>query len=213
MGVRRLWDHFLEHPAGGGLVAVPFVLIVTIAALDIHTGRDVHLGPLLVVAPALTASLAGTRLTALAGVLAVAAQVFIAVFLGGVTTPNHLAQIIALTVLSALVVSMRFVRERRERALSLARSVAEAAQRVLLRPPPRRIGPLQVAWLYMSAQDEAEIGGDLFAFARAAHAATRVVIGDVRGHGLAAIGEASLVLGAFRESVRALTGVPPSPGW
>ncbi|WP_405721055.1 PP2C family protein-serine/threonine phosphatase [Streptomyces sp. NBC_00046] len=208
MGVRRSWDHLLELPSGRGLVAIPFVLIVTITVLDIYTGRDVQLGPLLVIAPALTASLAGTRLTALAGVLAVAAQVFIVVSLDGLTTPNRLAQIIALTVLSALVVFMRFVRERRDRALSLARSVADTAQRVLLRPPPRRIGPLQVAWLYMSAQDEAEIGGDLFAFARAAHAATRVVIGDVRGNGLAAIGEASLVLGAFREGAHRYTTLP-----
>ncbi|MGW1411255.1 PP2C family protein-serine/threonine phosphatase [Streptomyces sp. NPDC002403] len=208
MGVRRSWDHLLEPPSGRGLVAIPFVLIVLITVLDIYTGRDIQLGPLLVIAPALTASLAGTRLTALAGVLAVAAQVFIAVFLGGATTPNRTAQIIALAALSALVVLMRFVRERRDRALSLARSVAETAQRVLLRPPPRRIGPLQVAWLYMSAQDEAEIGGDLFAFARAAHAATRVVIGDVRGNGLAAIGEASLVLGAFREGAHRYATLP-----
>ncbi|MGY3676800.1 PP2C family protein-serine/threonine phosphatase [Streptomyces sp. TE33382] len=189
-------------------MAIPFVLIVTITVLDIYTGHDVQLGPLLVIAPALTASLAGTRLTALAGVLAVAAQVFIAASLGGLTTPNRVAQIIALSALSALVVFMRFVRERRDRALSRARSVAETAQRVLLRPPPRRIGPLQVAWLYMSAQDEAEIGGDLFAFARAAHPATRVVIGDVRGNGLAAIGEASLVLGAFREGAHRYTTLP-----
>ncbi|MFD4945683.1 PP2C family protein-serine/threonine phosphatase [Streptomyces sp. NPDC058409] len=189
-------------------MAIPFVLIATITVLDIYTGSNVQLGPLLVIAPALTASLAGTRLTALAGVLAVAAQVFIAGFLGGVTTPNRMAQIIALTALSALVVFLRFVRERRDRALSLARSVAETAQRVLLRPPPRRIGPLQVAWLYMSAQDEAEIGGDLFAFARATHAATRVVIGDVRGNGLAAIGEASLVLGAFREGAHRYATLP-----
>ncbi|MFC9621117.1 hypothetical protein ACFTXM_14285 [Streptomyces sp. NPDC056930] len=208
MGVRRLWDHFLEHPAGGGLVAVPFALIVTITALDIYTGRDIQLGPLLVIAPALTASLAGPRLTALAGVLAVVAQVLIAVFLGELTTTNRVAQIIALAALSALMFFMRFVRERRDRALSRARSVAETAQRVLLRPPPRRIGPLQVAWLYMSAEDETEIGGDLFAFARAAHAATRVVIGDVRGNGLAAIGEASLVLGAFREGAHRYATLP-----
>ncbi|MFE3900034.1 serine/threonine-protein phosphatase, partial [Streptomyces sp. NPDC059153] len=140
MGVRRLWDRFLEHPAGGGLVVVPFVLILTIAALDIYTGRDVQLSPLLVIAPALTASLAGPRLTALAGVLAVAAQVYIAVFFGELATTNRVAQITALTALSALAVFMRFVRERRDRALSRARSVAETAQRVLLRPPPRRIG-------------------------------------------------------------------------
>lgn len=208
MGVQRSWDHLLEPPSGRGLVAIPFVLIVTITVLDIYTGSDVQLGPLLVIAPALTASFAGTQLTALAGVLAVAAQVFISASLGGLTTPNRMAQIIALTALSALVVFMRFVRERRDRALSRARSVAETAQRALLRPPPRRVGPLQVAWLYMSAQDEAEIGGDLFAFARAAHPATRVVIGDVRGNGLAAIGEASLVLGAFREGAHRYATLP-----
>jgi serine phosphatase RsbU (regulator of sigma subunit) len=110
-----------------------------------------------------------------------------------------MAQILALLVLSALTVFMRYVTERRERALSRARSVAATTQRVLLRPPPRRMGPWRVAWLYLSADDEAEIGGDLFAVGRAGHAATRVVIGDARGHSLAAIGEASLVLSAFRE--------------
>ncbi|MFE3654411.1 hypothetical protein [Streptomyces sp. CB02959] len=31
-------------------------------------------------------------------------------------------------------------------------SVAETAQRILLRPPPRRIGPLRVAWLNLAAE-------------------------------------------------------------
>ncbi|WP_328982809.1 serine/threonine-protein phosphatase [Streptomyces mirabilis] len=181
-------------------MAIPLVLIVAITVVDLFTPPDVYLGPLLVIAPALTASLSGPRLTALVGTLAVTALVLIAVLEGGLTTANRMAQILALLVLSALSVFLRYVTERRERALSRARSVAATTQRVLLRPPPRRIGPLRVAWLYLSAEDETEIGGDLFAVGRAGHAAaTRVVIGDVRGHGLAAIGEASLVLSAFRE--------------
>ncbi|MER7694229.1 PP2C family protein-serine/threonine phosphatase [Streptomyces sp. NPDC097610] len=202
MGVRRgrlSRDRLLEEPSSRGLVAIPLVLIVAITALDLYTPADVHLGPLLVIAPALTASLAGTRVTALVGALAVAALVLVAALDGTLTTANRMSQILALLVLSALTVFLRYVTERRERALSRARSVAATTQRVLLRPPPRRIGPLRVAWLYLSAEDEAEIGGDLFAVGRAGHAATRVVIGDVRGHGLAAIGEASLVLSAFRE--------------
>lgn len=154
--------------------------------------------------------LAGPRLTALAGVLAVAAQVLTAVFLGGLTTPDHLAQIIALTTLSALVIFMRCVRERRDRALSRARSVAETAQRVLLRPPPRRIGPLQVAWLYMSAEDETEIG---------------VICLRSPAPRMPRPGWSSAMSGAtgwppsvrprwcWGHSVRALTGMPPSPGW
>lgn len=203
MGVRRgrlSRDRLLAEPSNRGLVAIPLVLIVAITVVDLFTPPDVYLGPLLVIAPALTASLSGPRLTALVGTLAVTALVLIAVLEGGLTTANRMAQILALLVLSALSVFLRYVTERRERALSRARSVAATTQRVLLRPPPRRIGPLRVAWLYLSAEDETEIGGDLFAVGRAGHAAaTRVVIGDVRGHGLAAIGEASLVLSAFRE--------------
>ncbi|MEV6530745.1 MULTISPECIES: PP2C family protein-serine/threonine phosphatase [Streptomyces] len=201
-------DRLVEQPSGRGLVAIPVALIVVITVVDIHSPADIHLGPLLVIAPALTASLAGPRLTALVGVLAVTAQVFIAVLHGGLTTANHVAQIIALSVLSALVVFVCHLRERRALELSRSRSVAETAQRVLLRPPPRRIGPLRVAWLYLAAEDEARIGGDLFAVARSAHASTRLVIGDVRGKGMSSIGEASVALGAFREGAQRYATLP-----
>ncbi|MEU9446057.1 PP2C family protein-serine/threonine phosphatase [Streptomyces sp. NPDC048304] len=209
MAVRRVSvDRFLEQWSGRGVVAIPLALIVVITVTDLRSGPDVHLGPLLVIAPALTASFAGPRLTAAVGVAAVAAQVLIAVFHGGLTTTNHVAQIIALIILSALVVFVCYMRERRGRQLSRARSVAETAQLVLLRPPPHRIGPLRVAWLYLAAEDETRIGGDLFALARAGHDSTRVVIGDVRGKGLAAIGEASIVLGAFREGAHRYATLP-----
>lgn len=209
MGVRRVSvDRLLEQASGRRLVAIPLVLIVAITAADLGIGTSVHLGPLLVIAPTFTASFAGPRLTALIGALAVAALLFIAVFHGGLTTTNHVAQLIALAALSALVVFICYVRERRGQELSRARSVAETAQRVLLRPPPRRIGPLRVAWLYLAAEDETQIGGDLFAIARAAHPCTRAVIGDVRGKGLASLGEASVVLGAFREGAHRYAALP-----
>ncbi|MFD3559751.1 PP2C family protein-serine/threonine phosphatase [Streptomyces sp. NPDC058686] len=197
----RRWsmDRLLERPSGRGLVVVPLGLIGVITLVDVLSPTDVHLGPLLVIAPALTASVAGPRLTALVGLLAVGAQILIGALHGGLATTNHVSQIVAITLLSALIVFFARARDRRSRELNRVRSVSEAAQRVLLRPPPHRVGPLRVAWLYLAAGDEAKIGGDLFAVARAAHPSTRVVIGDVRGKGLASIGEASVVLGAFRE--------------
>ncbi|MEU6662083.1 PP2C family protein-serine/threonine phosphatase [Streptomyces sp. NPDC046821] len=198
----------MEQRAGRGLVVVSLALIVAISVADVGTGTSVHLGPLLVIAPTLTASVAGPWLTALIGALAEAALVIVSVLLGGLATTNHVAQLIALAVLSALVVFISYTRERRTRELSRVRSVAETAQRVLLRPPPRRIGPLRVAWLYLAAEDETQIGGDLLAVARADHACTRVLIGDVRGHGLASVGEASVVLGAFREGAPRYHSLP-----
>ncbi|MFE7044431.1 PP2C family protein-serine/threonine phosphatase [Streptomyces atratus] len=85
--------------------------------------------------------------------------------------------------------------------------MAEAAQHVLLWPLPDRIGPLRIACLYLAAEDEAQIGGDLYATTRI-DGGTRVLIGDVRGKGLAAIGEAALLLGAFREAAHQHTGLP-----
>jgi serine phosphatase RsbU (regulator of sigma subunit) len=197
------WADRVKRPLlAHAVVATALAFMVAITVTDLVLGTTVHLGPFLVVAPALAASMATTRLTALVAALAVADQVIIAILHGGLTTTNHMAQIIALTLLSLLIVFLRLLRERRERALGRARSVAATAQRALLRPPPQRIGPLRVAWLYLTAEDESQIGGDLFAITRAAGPASRVLIGDVRGQGLDAIAEASVVLGAFREGAR-----------
>ncbi|MEW2468529.1 PP2C family protein-serine/threonine phosphatase [Streptomyces sp. NPDC046994] len=78
-------------------------------------------------------------------------------------------------------------------------SVSEAAQRALLRPKPRQIGPLHIACAYLAAEREAHIGGDLYAVARRGNC-TRLIVGDVRGKGLGAVEEASALIGAFREA-------------
>ncbi|GAA5706648.1 protein phosphatase [Streptomyces avermitilis] len=86
------------------------------------------------------------------------------------------------------------------RELRQARKVAGAAQSVLLRPLPSRIGGLNIAAAQLSADRGATVGGDLYEVIATEHG-VRVVIGDVRGHGLAAIGTVAAVLGSFREAV------------
>ncbi|MEV5957154.1 PP2C family protein-serine/threonine phosphatase [Streptomyces sp. NPDC051987] len=181
------------------LLLLPIALIVVITVADLRTPEDIHLGPALVIAPALTPSFAGPRPTALVGALAVAAQVLIAVFHGGLSTANHVVQIVTLVLLSVITVVYSAVRERRRAQLAQVRTVAEAAQHVLMWPLPEHIGPLRIASLYLAAEDEAQIGGDFYAVTRC-EGEVRVLIGDVRGKGLSAIGEAALLLGAFRES-------------
>ncbi|MFE9453711.1 PP2C family protein-serine/threonine phosphatase [Streptomyces sp. NPDC006739] len=193
------------------LLLLPVAFIVVITVVDLRTPENVHLGPALVIAPALTLSFAGPRTTAFVGALAVAAQVVIAVFHGGLGSTNHLVQIVALTVLSVLLVVYGTVRERRRAQLAQVRTVAEAAQHVLMWPLPEQIGPLRIASLYLAAEDEAQIGGDLYATTRTDDA-VRVLIGDVRGKGLSAIGEAALLLGAFRESAHRHTTLPGLAG-
>jgi serine phosphatase RsbU (regulator of sigma subunit) len=90
-------------------------------------------------------------------------------------------------------------RIRRERTLATVRSVAETAQRVLLRPVPRRLDRISVETLYVSAAAEARIGGDLYEAVPTAYG-VRLLIGDVRGKGLVAVETAATMLGAFREA-------------
>lgn len=189
------------------LVMIPLGFIVLISVVDLASPTDVHLGPLLVVAPAITASFGGPWLTGLIGALAVTAQLVIGIFHGGLFTTNHETQIIALVLVSTLIVLYCRVRDRRGRELTRVRSVSETVQRVLLRPLPDRLGPLRLAALYLPAEDEALLGGDLYAATRVP-GATRVLIGDVRGKGLTAIEDAAQVLGAFRELAHHHTGLP-----
>lgn len=83
--------------------------------------------------------------------------------------------------------------------LSQVRKVAGAAQDVLLRPLPPRIDGLHIAATRLSADRGATIGGDLYDVIATEHG-VRVVMGDVRGHGLAALGPVAAVLGSFREA-------------
>ncbi|MDH6143020.1 MULTISPECIES: PP2C family protein-serine/threonine phosphatase [Kitasatospora] len=192
---------------GRALVLLPLGLILVITVVDILSPPSIHLGPLLVVAPALTASFAGARLTALVSAIAVAALFLIGILHGGLTTSNHESQIAALIVVSALVVGFRALRDRHARELVQVRSVSETAQQVLLRPLPTRIGPLRIASVYLAADAEAQIGGDLYAASRTVNG-TRLIVGDVRGKGLTSLGEAALLLGAFRAAAHLQASLP-----
>ncbi|WP_371478592.1 PP2C family protein-serine/threonine phosphatase [Kitasatospora sp. NBC_00315] len=200
-------DHRPWWRAGRALHLVPLLLIVAITVVDILSPPDIHLGPLLIVAPAVTASFAGPRATGVVGLVAIAAQVVIGLLRDGLTTSNHLAQLAALVVVTAFVVALRALRDRHERELVQVRTVSEAAQRVLLRPLPARVGPLSLAHVYLAAEEEAQVGGDLYAIARTA-GGTRLLVGDVRGKGLASLGDAALLLGAFRAAAHLHTTLP-----
>lgn len=181
------------------MVAIPIVLMVAIVVIDVLAPPDIHLGPLLVAAPAITASFAGPWLMGLVAALAVVAQAVIAVLRDRdeLFSANHQAQIAALVLVGSSLVIFCVLRERRARELTQVRYVSEAAQRVVLRPLPKQIGPLRVASLYLAAEAEAQIGGDLYAAARTS-SGTRLIVGDVRGKGMTAVGDAALLLGAFR---------------
>ncbi|MFF4935307.1 PP2C family protein-serine/threonine phosphatase [Streptomyces griseofuscus] len=177
------------------LLAAPLVLIAAIVLVDVLTPSAVTLTPFLVVAPASAASFASFRFTAAVGVLAVVADVATDLeerppYGSGTVSVG------ALVVLTAVVMLMAHVRERYSQRCEQAQSLALVAQRAVLRPLPTRLGRTEIASAYLAAEAEAVMGGDLYAAARIG-STTRLMIGDVRGKGMNAVGEAALVLGAF----------------
>ncbi|MEU6810658.1 PP2C family protein-serine/threonine phosphatase [Streptomyces sp. NPDC046831] len=179
------------------LALLPVVLLV----VDALTPPDIRLGPLMVAAPTFAAVLCSTPCVILVCVVALTCAVVAAGVNAQLDTANFAVQIGTIALISVAAVAASAVRVRRERELAQSRWVAEVAQRVLLHPLPRRTGPFDLASLYMAADEEAAIGGDLYAATRNGPCA-RILLGDVQGKGLASLEMVSCVVNSFRQSVR-----------
>jgi hypothetical protein len=178
---------------------VPFVIILLALGIELSPAHAVITGPLLAAMPALAALTMGPK-----GPLSAAAGAFAVTVLTATLHHSWGAQVysnlISLLVVSAASVTMSSaVRTRSHNELKQVRRVAEAAQRVLLRPVPPRLGPVRMASKYLAAETGAQIGGDLYEAVDTRYG-VRMIMGDVRGKGLPAVRLAAAVLGAFREA-------------
>jgi len=118
-------------------------------------------------------------------------------------------RLVVAAALSATAVAIAASRQRRERRLAQMTLIAETAQRAVLRAMPTAVRDVGFAARYVSAAEEARVGGDLYEVVSTAYG-TRAIVGDVKGKGLEAVQMAATVLGAFRraaDSVPDLTGV------
>ncbi len=116
-------------------------------------------------------------------------------------TKDSTADIIGSALIGVIALVVSALRTRRERKLTQSRRVAEAAQRVLLRPLPPRLGSLAISSLYLAADEESSVGGDLYA-AALVDDVPRVMVGDAQGKGTSATELASYLFGAFRRAAR-----------
>ena len=178
------------------LCALPAVAaLIALATSSAWDGQ--LLLPLLAVPPALAGIGAATPRRPLAyGAVMLLAAIAAAPF----TTT---AEVPAVTTVSILVVTLISASGsarggQENQRLADVTSVAEAAQRALLRPLPRQVGPLELGVVYLAAAAEARVGGDLYEVTRTQFG-IRLIVGDVRGKGLDAVEIAADVLGVFRE--------------
>ncbi|MCQ9178604.1 serine/threonine-protein phosphatase [Streptomyces sp. IBSBF 2953] len=178
---------------------LPVTAMGVVAVADVVAGPGVGFLPLVSLGPAFAGLVGGWRRTALIGVLALLLCLALGLYDGLFEGRRGFTALISVVGVTGAGVAAAVMRSRREAELASVRSIAEVAQRVLLRPVPRTAGPLQAAVSYTSAVAEARIGGDLYEVVPSPHG-VRVIVGDVQGKGLAAVETAAVVLGAFREA-------------
>lgn len=174
----------------------PVLVALLIAGLAFFTPREIAFSRLLPAAPALAAAVWPLLPTVLLGVFCLLVMIGVSFFHSDLGTPYTAAAIAAVTLAAAYASHLRL---QREETLFQVRLVADAAQKVLLRPLPRRIQDVEIESLYQAAQEQARIGGDFYEAADTPYG-VRLLIGDVRGKGLSAVGAAAAVTNCFREN-------------
>ncbi|MFI8997947.1 PP2C family protein-serine/threonine phosphatase [Streptomyces sp. NPDC053542] len=182
------------------VLVLPGIWVAAILAWELAGTGHAQPLQLLAAAPAIACAGTGRReCVVLGGLCALLALVPLGAAGQDTAPATRLGTCAAILVVVAASYLTAGRRARLLRELARTRDVAEAAQRLVLRPLPERIGSVRVAAGHLSAGEGALIGGDLYD-AVATRYGLRVVIGDVRGHGLAAVGTVSAMLGCFREA-------------
>ncbi len=175
---------------------LPVMLAIVIAGLAFATPRSVAVSRILPAVPALAASMWPVLPTVLVGTFCLLLMIGLSFEFPDLGTWYTAAGIVAVTVAAAYG---SHVRLQREQTLFQVRLVADAAQQVVLSPVPRRFGGVEIETLYLAAAAEARIGGDFYEGVGTRYG-VRLLIGDVRGKGLPAVGSAAAVVNSFREA-------------
>lgn len=190
----------IDPPGHARLAAIVLTVTLVVEALGELSGSAVLLLGLLVFLPGAAAALCTVRQTA-----AVAAWTILVVCVtvvvrggGGHLLDRVLMLLITVGLGIASVYACRY-RISREHEMFRLRSTAAAMQRHILHPLPLVTGDVLVNGVYEPLQEDRLVGGDIYDVVDSPWG-TRVLIGDVQGKGLAAVGAAFAVIGAFREA-------------
>lgn len=180
-------------------LAVPVAVLAFLVAVDAWLGASAQITGSFSLAVVLAALRSPASRTAILAVVATVLAALAGVWDGNAGTTAWAARLLVCAVISAAAVLVAADRERREQRLRRLTVVAEAAQRAVLRAMPNSVGQVALAARYLSAADDALIGGDLYEVS-ATPFGVRMIVGDVRGKGLDAVQLAAAVVGAFRQA-------------
>ncbi|WP_405609363.1 serine/threonine-protein phosphatase [Streptomyces sp. NBC_01511] len=192
----------IEPPGNIEMVAGVAAVTLLVVALGILSDSAVWLLGLLVFLPGTASALCTVRQTAAVAVWTTLVVTGTVLSWNGAADARWLDRLLLVLFTLALGATAVYACHRRiarEHEMLRLRSTAVAMQRHILHPLPLVTDDVMVNGLYEPLQEERLIGGDIYDVV-ASPWGTRVLIGDVQGKGLAAVGAAFAVIGAFREA-------------
>ena len=150
-------------------------------------------------APLVACAVVPARGTAALALLAFAAAVLSGTWNDTLGTAQQNVRLANVALVGAAAVAIAAVRVHRERRFEEVSQIAQVAQRAILPALPARVDHLAIAALYQSAAQGALVGGDLY---DCYHSEDRIrlLVGDVRGKGIAGVEQAARVIRAFRQA-------------
>ncbi|MEU0588556.1 PP2C family protein-serine/threonine phosphatase [Streptomyces sp. NPDC006132] len=182
------------------LVGVVSVTVL-VEFLGLVSGSEVWLLGLLVFLPGTASALCTVRQTAFVAVWTTLVVLFTLLVRGAEVGRWLDRALLVLLTLALGAASVYACRRRlgREHEMLRLRSTAAAMQRHILHPLPVLTDDVLVNGVYEPLQEDRLVGGDIYDVVDSPWG-SRVLIGDVQGKGLAAVGAAFAVIGAFREA-------------
>jgi serine phosphatase RsbU (regulator of sigma subunit) len=183
--------------------------VVVVSAMDaVLQDAFLRLAPVTMLAPFVAGALLSFRQTmVISAVFLVLTGIQYGLWQPGISTPNRAAIIASAAAVCLVSLAVCHVRVGREERINRLRLTAGAAQRLLLRSLPLPAGDVLVDGFYVAAEEETLVGGDIYEVLSTPFG-TRMVICDVRGKGLGAIGASAAVLTAFREAAHQKAALP-----
>jgi phosphoserine phosphatase RsbU/P len=188
--------------------ALALLVLVVLVGLDLLISPDhAMLTPLFGLAPLIACAVVPVRGTALIAVLAALASVVSGVRNDAFGSAQHNVRVVDVVLVGAAAVAIAAVRVRREDRFAQVSEIATVAQRAILPLLPARAGHVAIAAQYQSAAQGALVGGDLYdCYHSDEH--IRLLVGDVRGKGIAGVEQAARVIRAFRQSAALRATLP-----
>ncbi|MFD3581047.1 PP2C family protein-serine/threonine phosphatase [Streptomyces sp. NPDC058683] len=191
----------IKPPSNGELLAGMLGMTLLVLLLGVVADSVAWLVGFMVFLPAAAAALCTVRQTVFVCAWTATAATLISFVWGG--NRGSLLDGVLMTLFTVCLGGASVYACRRrvqgEQDMLRLRSTAGAMQRQILRPLPLVTPDVLVHGLYEPLQEDRLVGGDIYDVIDSPWG-TRVLVGDVQGKGLAALGAAFAVIGAFREA-------------